>query len=106
MKGYLGEFEVCQSDTKYKYFTPIDWVEYFINAYGGIDGAHHKDWVLDQCMRIIKGTQVKIVEARWDGEDGKLSEYRVSLEEPSEEYLNFVKGVKEDGYGYEEGIAP
>lgn len=24
-----------------------------IMQYGGIDGAHHKDWVLDQCLRVL-----------------------------------------------------
>ena len=106
MRGYLGEFEVDQQDTRYKDFTPIDWVEYFITMYGSIDGAHHKDWVMDQCMRIIKGTQVKIKVAKWDGEDGKLEEYRIGLEEPSDEYIKFVEEVIESGYEWEEGIAP
>lgn len=26
-----------------------------IATYGGIDGAHHKDWVLDQVVRILTG---------------------------------------------------
>ena len=28
-----------------------------IEAYGYIDGAHHKQWLLDQIMREIMGTQ-------------------------------------------------
>lgn len=24
-----------------------------IADYGGVDGAHHKQWVLDQCLRIL-----------------------------------------------------
>jgi hypothetical protein len=23
--------------------------------YGGIDGAHHKDWVIDQMVRVLAG---------------------------------------------------
>ena len=29
-------------------------IEELIVRYGMIDGAHHKNWVLDQVMRIIK----------------------------------------------------
>lgn len=39
--------------------------------YGGIDGAHHKQWVLDQVIRALAGDGyeqwVKVFE---DGEDG------------------------------------
>ena len=24
-------------------------------AYGGVDGAHHKDWVIDQMVRALTG---------------------------------------------------
>ena len=27
----------------------------FISNYGGIDGAHHKQWTLDQIARILAG---------------------------------------------------
>ena len=27
----------------------------FINEWGGIDGGHHKQWVLDQLVRIVAG---------------------------------------------------
>ena len=27
----------------------------FINEYGHIDGAHHKQWVLDQIARVLLG---------------------------------------------------
>lgn len=26
-----------------------------IETYGGIDGAHHKQWVIDQVVRALKG---------------------------------------------------
>ena len=26
-----------------------------VNQYGGIDGAHHKQWVLDQVVRALTG---------------------------------------------------
>lgn len=39
--------------------------------YGGIDGAHHKDWVIDQIVRTLAGDGYDqlIAEAK-DGEDG------------------------------------
>jgi hypothetical protein len=39
--------------------------------YGGIDGAHHKDWVIDQIVRALAADEYDqiIAEAR-DGEDG------------------------------------
>lgn len=40
-------------------------------GFGGIDGAHHKDWVIDQIVRILTGEEYN----QWvtdicDGEDG------------------------------------
>jgi len=39
--------------------------------FGGIDGAHHKDWVIDQMVRALTGDRYEalVAEAR-DGEDG------------------------------------
>jgi hypothetical protein len=43
----------------------------FAVMYGGIDGAHHKDWVIDQMVRILAGTNYKqIVKDACAGEDG------------------------------------
>ncbi len=44
-----------------------------ISNYGGIDGAHHKQWLLDQIVRCATGTRAEY--AKWvdkyeDGEDG------------------------------------
>ena len=39
--------------------------------YGGIDGAHHKDWVIDQIVRILAGDDYeKVVADACAGEDG------------------------------------
>lgn len=39
--------------------------------YGGIDGDHHKAWVIDQMVRVLAGDDYdKIVAAAKDGEDG------------------------------------
>jgi hypothetical protein len=39
--------------------------------YGGIDGDHHKAWVIDQMVRVLPGDQYEqvVAEAR-EGEDG------------------------------------
>ena len=42
-----------------------------IKEYGGIDGAHHKQWVLDQIVRGLTGENYqKWVAEYQDGEDG------------------------------------
>lgn len=56
-----------------------------IIQYGGIDGDHHKTWLLDQVVRALTGTEDEY--AAWvkrynDGEDG------------------------EDTYEWDRGIAP
>ena len=39
--------------------------------YGGIDGAHHKAWVIDQMVRKLAGDEYNaIVADACDGEDG------------------------------------
>lgn len=54
-----------------------------IEQYGGIDGDHHKQWVLDQVVRALKGDDYKawVVEMK-AGEEGP------------------------DTYEWDEGIAP
>ncbi len=51
-----------------------------IDNYGGIDGDHHKQWVLDQVVRKLTGGE--------------------------EEYKTWVNIRKAEDYGWEEGIAP
>ena len=51
--------------------------------YGGIDGAHHKAWVIDQMVRMLAGDDyARIVADACNGEDGP------------------------DTYEWDEGIAP
>jgi hypothetical protein len=39
--------------------------------YGGIDGAHHKQWILDQLLRRMLGSQYEAKIEEWQsGEDG------------------------------------
>ena len=40
-------------------------------CYGGIDGAHHKAWVIDQAVRALAGDYYEeLIAAANDGEDG------------------------------------
>lgn len=101
MNGYLGE-------TPLKTIGGVEAAIIFISRYGGIDGGHHKQWVLDQVARILLGTPVEVRLAKWD--NGEEDE-RYYLGEPSAEYLAWVAAQKagEDGpntYDYDEGIAP
>ena len=41
-----------------------------ILRYGGIDGAHHKQWVLNQIVRILADDYDEWVKKYEDGEDG------------------------------------
>lgn len=104
MEGYLGEEELesCEG-TPYEGFEPEDWALEYLLRYGGIDGDHHKAWVIDQCIRILKGTPVKLRLARW--ENGH-EEYRFSTGDPSDEYTELVKQLAADDYIHDEGIAP
>lgn len=108
MRNYIGETKLEISDSEYKDYTQKDWALLWIEMYGGIDGSHHETWVLDQVVRILNGTQIKLKLAKWD--DG-LEEVRFDLDEPTQEYDDWVTQVKdgEDGpdtYGYDTGCAP
>lgn len=49
----------------------IDTIMDVIESYGGIDGCHHKTWVIDQIVRAIKEDSYQDwVEAHCHGEDG------------------------------------
>ena len=108
---YLGETTVdVSTHPEYSKYTNADWALLFIQMYGGIDGGHHKAWVLDQVARCLKNTQIEVVEAKWD--NGQ-SEYRFSTGEASKEYKSWVEsmlGEKDSEgnyeYGYNDGIAP
>lgn len=107
MQGYLGEFETDQ----YRDKTREQWALDYIMTYGSIDGAHHKDWVLDQVARILHGTPVICKEARWEGGHTEL---RFETGEPTQAYLDWVAEARgeydeendEYEYEYSEGWAP
>jgi len=93
MKGYLGEFSVDLSETPFAMFGSSDWALYFIERYGGIDGGHHKMWVLDQVARILNGCTINVVEARWSN---GTKEYRVSTGEAAQ-YTTWAAKVGWEG---------
>lgn len=105
MRGYLGEFEIVVDKTKEQ------WALEYITCYGGIDGDHHKTWVLDQIARILHGTPIICKEARWDNGHTEL---RFRTGEPTQEYYDWViemrgnydEEMDEYEYEYSEGIAP
>ena len=104
MSKYLGETLVTDlSNTDFENYKPTDWISYYIDCYGGIDGTHHKSWLLDQIARISNDTVVIVKLAKWD--DGQ-EEYRVNLDEPSQKYKDWVQAWEDDGCDYDEGIAP
>ena len=79
----------------------------FAVKYGSIDGAHHKDWVIDQMVRALTGCPMLIVEAQ----DYKGVPYTYEIQGESEEYNELVKEAcdGEDGpdtYSWDVGIPP
>lgn len=39
--------------------------------YGGVEGAHHKNWVIDQMVRVLAGKQYRaLVKAACAGDEG------------------------------------
>lgn len=118
MAKYLGETLLEGEANPYNDFTPADYAMLYIEKYGQFDGGHHKQWVLDQVARILKGTLVVVKEAKWD--NGTIN-YRIDTAEESPEYTAWVQEMlgefltddDEDGdgytgyeYGYDVGIAP
>lgn len=78
-----------------------------ITLYGGIDGGHHKQWVLDQVLRIL--TDCPIIQRTWI--DVKGTEYTFDDYGESEEYNKWLVEYQEgdDGpttYEWDIGIAP
>lgn len=102
MATYLGEFDLPE-DNPYKDYTAADWALEYLIRYGGTDGSHHKDWVMDQVIRILKGTPVNLKLVKWD--DGE-EEYRFSTGEPSNEYNKLVRETIDAGYSWDVGCAP
>lgn len=110
MKTYLGETPLKIEDSPFKDFTPEKWALHFIQLYGGIDGSHHKDWVLDRVVRVLNGCVPRLFLAKWSDGTEHVRFY-IDDEDLTEEYLEWVRKCKdgEDGpdtYSYEVGVAP
>lgn len=79
----------------------------YASNFGGIDGGHHKQWVIDQMVRALTGCPMVAISAK----DCNGLEYEFEAQDESDEYRKFVADRKagEDGpntYDWEEGIAP
>jgi hypothetical protein len=98
VKRYLGEFPA--TDSEESHYKKDQWAVEYLSRYMGIDGAHHKQWLLDQIARILMGTPVIVAEARWD--NGQ-KEIRFITGDPSPEYL---KWRGDEWTEDDEGIAP
>lgn len=112
MDGRISRRDVGQhrDASTYSGYTAKDWALLYIEHYGGIDGDHHKAWVLDQVVRILHGTPVVLSVARWQN---GYEELRFRLAEPTPDYhcwVNMMRGeLSDDGereYDYDIGIAP
>lgn len=66
----MSEERVSELDADGRVREAID----LIIRYGGIDGAHHKQWCLDQTLRILCGEDhERVIEESKDGTDGPES---------------------------------
>ena len=79
----------------------------FAIRYGGIDGGHHKTWVIDQMVRALTGCPMVVHSKSRSG--GTTWTYETQGE--SEEYLELVRNAcdGEDGpetYSWDIGIPP
>jgi hypothetical protein len=67
-------------------------------TYGGTDGEHHKNWVIDQMVRALTGCPA----VEKTGTDARGHEYTYEARGESDWYLRVVHEVGE----WDEGIAP
>jgi len=108
---YLGETAVdLTTHPVYSKYTPADWALLWITLYSGIDGSHHKDWLIAQVAKILNNTQVTMCIAKWSN---GTEEERFELAEPSEQFnawkMAYEGDVYADGsteYEFDEGIPP
>lgn len=109
----LRSIETQLANEVYPDITPSECAMMMIECYGGIDGAHHKSWVIDQVARILCGTPVLVTMYHYEDELGEFShtEHRFSTDTPSEQYNQWVVDSCTDSDGelawdYDCGIAP
>ncbi len=67
-----------ENEEKTQLWIKIQTAMNMIIEHGDHDGDHHKAWCLDQVFRILSG----------------------------DKYKKIVKGIKKEGYRWQEGIAP
>lgn len=81
---YIHEIQRLRSGRELSAQDRVDEVMALITQYGGIDGEHHKTWVIDQTVRLLVGPKYypEWVTHHCNGEDGP------------------------DSYDWNEGIAP
>lgn len=72
-----------------------------ISCYGFIDGAHHKQWLLDQIARITMGCRVE--KRQYTTKTGDKETY-LDLG-TNDTYEEWAKG-EEDCFDWDPGIAP
>lgn len=77
------------------------------SSFGGVDGAHHKQWVIDQMVRALLDCPTVTL----TGDDGRGDTYTYPALGESAEYLAWVKArcAGEDGpetYEWDVGIPP
>lgn len=108
MKGYIGERVVQAQETPFASYTQTDWIAYFIDRYGSIDGDHHKQWVLTQAMRLCHGAPVTIKLAEWADGAGKIihSEYRITVGAPGPSYDKWLAEREAEDCGWDPGVPP
>lgn len=74
---------------------------------GGVDGGHHKQWVIDQMVRALTGCpMVDDVAVDYKGHN-----YTFTRQGESEEYVEWVRAFRDgedgpDSYEWDEGTPP
>jgi len=108
MEGYLGEKVVEKDETPFSRYTQLDWIGYFIDHYGGIDGSHHKQWLLDLTMRLCHNAPVRIKLAQWADETGKIihEEWRPEVLDPEDSYEGWISEREANGDDWDRGTPP
>jgi len=109
MTKYIGETPVdITTHPEFKDMTPAKWAVLYAWQFGQIDGAHHKQWVIDQMTRILLGAPVTVSEAHWDNGNSEFR-YEVGTSDEYEQWVKRYIGPDEengDTWSYDEGIAP
>ncbi len=104
-KFYQGDDCCASSDTPERRIARALEVAF---SYSQIDGAHHKDWAIDQMVRALTGAEIETVKV-----DGPHS-YSYEQQGESQEYADFLvtyRGEYDEEWGcyeysWNEGTPP